>query len=64
MTIFSSLHMKEKHSFFKSEKFFEKLKMDKKNVQIWIVKTLLTDEIFLHDVEKLSSQFKRQSKFL
>ena len=33
----------------KNEKYFEKSKMDKKNVQIWKVKILLTDEKFYLD---------------
>jgi len=38
--------------------------MDKKNVQNRYVKTLLTDEIFLLDVENLWSQFKPNIIFL
>ena len=48
----------------KSEKYFDFPKMDKKNVQNRYAKTLLTDGIFLHDVENLSSRFKRKIYFL
>jgi hypothetical protein len=34
--------------------------MDKKNVQILKAKILLTEKKFCHDVEKLSSHFKRK----
>ena len=44
---------KRKITKLKSEKFFEKSKMDKKNVQNGIAKNVLTDKIFLLDVEKL-----------
>ena len=43
----SSLHVKRKSLILKNEKYFNFLKMDKKNVQNWKVKTLLTDRIFL-----------------
>jgi hypothetical protein len=33
MANFSSLHMKENEAFFEFEKYFDFLKMDKKNVQ-------------------------------
>lgn len=52
--------MKRKESDLKSEKYFDFLKMDKKNVQNRIAKTLLTDEKILHDVEKLWCQIKRK----
>jgi len=51
--------MKREGFEFKIEKYFEKSKMDKKNVQNRYTKTLLTDEIFLLDVEKLWCQIKR-----
>jgi hypothetical protein len=38
---------------FKNEKYFDFPKMDKKNVQNLYTEILLTDEIFLLDVEKL-----------
>jgi len=53
---------KERDSIF--EKYFSFSKMDKKNVQNWIVKTLLTDEKFCLDKKKLSSQIKRKNIFL
>jgi len=37
--------------------------MDKKNVQNWNMKTLLTEKKSPYDVEKLWSQFKRQKNF-
>ena len=45
----SSLHMKRKRRVSKNEKCFYFLKMDKKNVQNGIVKTLLTDKKFCLD---------------
>ena len=53
--IFSSLHMKRNPLISKNEKCFNFLKMDKKNVQIWKVKILLTDENFCLDKKYLSS---------
>ena len=47
MAIFYSLHMKSKQLISKNEKYFNFSKMDKKNVQNWVVKILLTDRIFL-----------------
>jgi hypothetical protein len=41
--------LKENILFFEIEKYFDFLKMDKKNVQKPIAKTLLTDEIFCLD---------------
>ena len=61
---FSSLHMKRKERDSKNEKYFNFLKMDKKNVQNWIVKTLLTEKKFCLDKKKLSSQIKRKQIFL
>ena len=61
---FSSLHMKRKERNSKNEKYFNFLKMDKKNVQNWIVKTLLTEKKFCLDKKKLSSQIKRKQIFL
>jgi hypothetical protein len=55
----TSLHMKRKILNSENEKYFDFPKMDKKNVQNRYVKTLLTDGIFLHDVEKLWCKFKR-----
>jgi len=48
----------------KIEKYFNFSKMDKKNVQNWIVKTLLTEKKFCLDKKKLSSQIKRKKIFL
>ena len=56
--IFSSLHMKRNPLISKNEKCFNFLKMDKKNVQNWKVKIVLTDRKFCYDVENLSSQIK------
>ena len=53
--IFSFLHMKRNPLISKNEKCFNFLKMDKKNVQIWKVKILLTDKKFCLDKKKLSS---------
>ena len=50
----SSLHMKRKERDSKIEKYFNFLKMDKKNVQNGIAKKVLTDENFCLDSEKLS----------
>ena len=44
--------------FSKNEKYFNFLKMDKKNVQNQIVKNTLTDEKICLDKEKLWSQIK------
>ena len=57
MSIFSSLHMKRKILISKNEKYFNFLKMDKKNVQNWIAKILLTDENFCLDTKKLWCHF-------
>jgi hypothetical protein len=38
--------------------------MDKKNVQNWVAEKVLTDEKFLHDIEKLWSQIKPINIFL
>jgi len=43
--------------FSKNEKYFNFLKMDKKNVQNRIVKNTLTDEKFCLDKENLWSHF-------
>jgi hypothetical protein len=48
----------------KSEKYFDFLKMDKKNVQNRYVKTLLTDEIFCLDDWNLWCQIKPKIKKL
>jgi len=53
---------KRKITKLKSEKFFEKSKMDKKNVQNGIAKNVLTEKKFCYDIEKLSSQTKRNIK--
>jgi hypothetical protein len=37
--------------------------MDKKNVQILLAQTLLTDRIFYYDILKLSSQIKPEKIF-
>lgn len=58
----SSLHMKRKRKLLKNEKFFEKSKMDKKNVQNGIAKNVLTEKNFRLDKKKLSSQIKRNIK--
>ena len=63
-TIFSSLHMKRKKGDSKIEKYFNFLKMDKKNVQNGIAKIVLTDKKFCLDKEILSSHFKRQKNIL
>jgi len=60
----SFLHMKRKERDSKIEKYFNFSKMDKKNVQNWIVKTLLTEKKFCLDKKKLSSQIKRKQIFL
>ena len=57
-----SLHMKRKKNNSKNEKYFNFLKMDKKNVQNDFVKNTLTDEKFCLHIENLSSQFKRNMK--
>ena len=54
----SPLHVKRKSLISKNEKYFNFLKMDKKNVQNWKVKIVLTDRKFCYDVENLSSQIK------
>jgi hypothetical protein len=56
--------MKGKIAFLKIEKYFEFLKMDKKNVQNGPTKTLLTEKKTPYDVEKLWSQFKREEKIM
>ena len=50
--------MKGKEDFFEMEKYFDFLKMDKKNVQNGEAKILLTDENFCLDTLKLWCQFK------
>jgi hypothetical protein len=47
MGIFSFLHMKRNPLISKNEKYFNFSKMDKKNVQNWIAKILLTDRKIL-----------------
>ena len=59
-----SLHMKRKKNNSKIEKYFNFLKMDKKNVQNGKAKILLTDENFCYDVENLWSYFKPEKFFL
>ena len=54
--------MKRKRRVLKNEKYFNFLKMDKKNVQNRIVKILLTEKNFRLDKKKLSSQIKRNIK--
>ena len=56
--------MKRKERDSKIEKYFNFSKMDKKNVQNWIVKTLLTEKKFCLDKKNLSSQIKRKQIFL
>jgi len=56
--------MKRKERDSKIEKYFNFLKMDKKNVQNGIVKNVLTDEKFCLDKKNLSSQIKRNKKIL
>ena len=51
---FSSLHMKRKRKVLKNEKYFNFLKMDKKNVQNGIVKNVLTEKNFRLDKKILS----------
>jgi hypothetical protein len=48
----------KKTPFLKNEKYFDFLKMDKKNVQNPIAKKVLTDRKFPYDSKKLSSQNK------
>jgi len=43
------LHMKRDERNLKNEKYFDFLKMDKKNVHFWDIQKLLTDEIFCLD---------------
>ena len=50
--------MKGNKKILKKQKYFDFQKMDKKNVQNWIVKNALTDEIFCLHSENLWSQFK------
>jgi hypothetical protein len=52
---FSSLHMKRNYFLLKNEKFFDFLKMDKKNVQKWVAEKVLTEKKIRYDIEKLSS---------
>ena len=54
----TSLHMKRKRKLLKNEKYFDFSKMDKKNVQNWIAKNVLTEKKNCDDIEKLSSQIK------
>ena len=54
--------MKRKKVFLKIEKYFNFLKMDKKNVQNLKAKKVLTDKKFCYHIEKLSSQFKPKNK--
>jgi hypothetical protein len=56
--------MKRKILILKIEKYFKKSKMDKKNVQNWKVKILLTEKKFRLDKKNLSSQIKRNKKIL
>ena len=51
-------------SVLKIEKYFNFLKMDKKNVQNWLAKNVLTDKNFCLDKEKLSSQIKPEKIIL
>jgi len=44
---FYSLHMKGDDRLSKIEKYFDFSKMDKKNVQNWNAKNVLTDRIFM-----------------
>ena len=48
----------------KNEKYFNFSKMDKKNVQNWVAKILLTDRIFCDDIQILSSQIKPNNFYL
>ena len=54
----SSLHMKRKKRDSKIEKYFNFLKMDKKNVQKLVAKNVLTVKKKCLDNKKLSSQIK------
>jgi len=54
----SFLHMKRKKRDSKIEKYFNFLKMDKKNVQKLVVKNVLTEKKNCLDNENLSSQIK------
>jgi hypothetical protein len=62
--IFSSLHMKRNPLVSKNEKCFNFLKMDKKNVQIWKVKILLTGEKFCLDKKTYRLSLNEKYKFL
>ena len=55
--------MKGKEEFFEFEKYFDFLKMDKKNVKNGKAKILLTDEKFCLDTKNLWCQFKRKKYF-
>jgi len=46
--------MKRKRKLLKNEKYFNFSKMDKKNVQNWIAKNVLTEKKICYDIEKLS----------
>ena len=56
--------MKRKRKLLKIEKYFNFLKMDKKNVQNLLPENVLTDENFCLDTENLSSQFKPEKNIL
>jgi hypothetical protein len=56
--------MKGNERLFKNQKYFNFLKMDKKNVQNRKVKMLLTEKKFCLDSKKLSSQIKPEKIFL
>jgi len=53
------LHMKRDERNLKFEKYFDFPKLDKKNVQKWDIKTLLTDKKICLDTLKLRFHFKR-----
>jgi hypothetical protein len=55
--------MKGNYKLLKNEKFFEKSKMDKKNVQNGIAEKLLTEKKNRLDKKFLSSQIKPNSFF-
>ena len=58
------LHMKRKKRDSKNEKYFNFLKMDKKNVQNLKAKTLLTEKKFCYHIKNLSSQIKSKKNIL
>jgi len=56
--------MKYRENDSKTQKYFGFSKMDKKNVQKWVGKKLLTEKKICLDIEKLSSEIKPKKFFL